>query len=109
MNLEFEMVNDETISEIRLKQLESRVAELEKTVEDYAKRFEEFATVKSVAPHINGDIKMNEIGDALFVTGKDTYKYKEILKEMGGKWERTAKCWVFHKDFKDTLISAGIK
>jgi|AntRauTorcE11897_2_1112592.scaffolds.fasta_scaffold20801_3 hypothetical protein len=101
-------MSNETISEIRMKQLEFRVAELEKIVKDYSTRFENFAKTSN-ASTINGDIKMNEVGDAIFITGKDTYKYKEILKDMGGKWERTAKCWVFSKNLRDTLVTAGIK
>lgn len=104
-------MTDSSIDEIRLKQLEARISELERNVEEYAKRFQEFATVKktfSISPQISGDIKMNEVGDAIFITGTDTYKYKELLKEMGGRWERTAKCWVYPKDLRNTLVSAGI-
>lgn len=102
----------DSISEIRIKQLETRVNALEITVMQYKKKFDDFVTrqssVQSSSIQITGDVKMNEIGEAIFVSGKDTYKFKGVLKNMGGKWEKTAKCWVFSKDNKDILVSAGI-
>lgn len=101
----------DSISEIRIKQLEGRVANLESIVEQYQKKFDEFVTKgtsRSSPLQITGDVKMSEIGDAIFVSGKDTYKYKGIFKQMGGKWESRAKCWVFEKTSRSTLVAAGI-
>jgi len=106
------MADETSVNEIRLKQLESRVAFLEKVIEKYQKKFEEYlintSQVSSSSLKIVGDVRMNDIGEAIFVTGKDTYKYKGILKELGGKWEKTSKCWVFEKNLRETLIGAGI-
>ena len=102
-----------SISEIRIKQLEARVNALEATVIQYQKKFDEYIisrnSVNVPSLKIAGDVEMTEVGDALFVTGSDTYKFKGILKDMGGKWERTSKSWVFSRNSKDTLIAAGIK
>lgn len=106
----------DSVNEIRIKQLESRVAALETVVEQYQKKFDDFVTQTQIqiqtqtkVLQITGDVKMNEIGEAIFVSGKDTYKYKGILKQMGGKWESRAKCWVFEKESRNTLVAAGIR
>jgi hypothetical protein len=54
----------------------------------YVIKENELATANEMA------ITIQDIGNKCLVTG-DTYQHKTILKEMGGKWNKDQKGWMF--------------
>jgi len=43
------------------------------------------------------------------VTGKDTYQHRQTFKEMGGKWNKDMKSWIFDAEKEPDLRSWHLK
>lgn len=51
----------------------------------------------------NEKILLEYHGNSLKISG-NTYKYKTILREHGGSWNKSLQSWIFKKSCKDFLI-----
>lgn len=73
----------------------------EKKVEKVSKSVSKLS-INEKAPKYNLFLQTYKKG--LILHGEDTVKIKENLKELGGKWNKTLKGWIFTKKDEEALI-----
>lgn len=65
-------------------------------------KVEEFISV--VETELTVDLELKPYSEKSFlITGRDTKKFKEELKTMGGKWNATLKGWIYSIKNEETL------
>lgn len=61
--------------------------------------------VATIPATITDDLELYQIKNDIYVCGKGTFKIKDQLKSLKGKWVPNLKCWSLSSTYKDELIN----